>query len=438
MAVRRLLAICWFGVERFVVDRAKAGWFDVLRLLGIIKPTLSWSGVEPRVEPGTINLRRWPESTPRTTYSPPPRASEGADDVMRILRRRAAWDLFDWFGVEQVPVAYWRILQTIPDPTDALAAFVRQLGLAPDKVRRLDPAELAVFRNYAAFICQLEGRPDSATEKQRLELERMFYFGDIDEAKAALEVFAGLNDALEAFEASPGPPRFRVFELLAVEIRALRDRGTRITRADAAEAVSLAQQYAKAMRHFDEARKTRAQVLEAISAHWDSWLASEEEARVRDGMIAKGAALEVSLLSDAGIDVGALLEEFELCIRDLGSLVEELARRARKARESAAAEEARRRAEGRRREREEHESTKGKEKSRDWRGREAHSMSWSELLGFFGFEAGDKPSLKELRDVFKRKAQECFPYPGSPDYRARNERYRQLLDVFKRLKSGVA
>ena len=64
-------------------------------------------------------------------------------------------------------------------------------------------------------------------------------------------------------------------------------------------------------------------------------------------------------------------------------------------------------------------------------------MSLDELLVFFSFAPGSRPTSSQIKGAFRVMAQLTQPRPEDANFAARNLRYRQTVDAFKRLKHEI-
>ena len=111
-----------------------------LRWAGLVEaPVLALPGVVQGVQGGYV------PTGPRSTAP-----------ILPVLQKRAAWELFDWLGLDMIPIASWRILAEARDPAEAVSRLIVRNGLDPLKVRRRDARELEAFRAIVRSICQHE------------------------------------------------------------------------------------------------------------------------------------------------------------------------------------------------------------------------------------------------------------------------------------------
>jgi hypothetical protein len=69
--------------------------------------------------------------------------------------------------------------------------------------------------------------------------------------------------------------------------------------------------------------------------------------------------------------------------------------------------------------------------------KEPGQMSLDELLVFFNFAPGSRPTFSELKGAFMQVAQSSQPRPGDANYMAKNSRYRDAVYAFKNLKAAM-
>jgi hypothetical protein len=427
---RSLFARIWLGLlgsssgERLIME-VRVACYRLMRMLGFATPALAWSGTTHQGAPGTTALRRSPGGKSGRF--------QASHAVLATLQRRAVWELFGWLGLDVVPLAFWRVLDRIPDLSDALCEFIRNCQLNPDLVRRRETRELDLFRTLVLFICQLETSPGLASERQRVQLEALVYFGDYASANALRGVFVVLNEALEIYDAAPGPRHFKVFDRLADEVRRLQLHAVPLTLDEARGAVVESKRLAQSMWRYKAAADRRDEAREFIRANEASWSASVAERQRRDDVGNRVADAERSLMTDPSCNVAATLEAFALGIDQLGQMAANFACQMQGAADAAAAAEA----ETREKERQQ----KNQKAENDRRARSADGnvgiMSQDDLLVFFGFEPGAQPSLRRLREAFTAAASLCDPHRGGPDFAARTAHYRHVIDCFRSLKVAL-
>lgn len=427
---RSLFARIWLGLlgpssgERLIME-VRVVCYRLMRMLGFATPALAWSGTTLSGAPGTTALRRSAGGTSGRF--------KASHAVLATLQRRAVWELFGWLGLDAVPLVFWRVLDRMPDPSDALCEFIRHCQLNPDPVRRRETRELELFRTLVLFICQLETSPGLVSERQRFQLETLVYFGDYARANALRGVFVVLNEALEIYSATPGPRRFKVFDMLAAEIRKLQLHAIPVTLEEARGAVVESKRFAQLMWQYKAAADRRDDIQAFIRANGVSWAASMAEQQLRDGIGNRVADAERSLMDDPSCNVATALDAFALGIDQLSQMAANFARRMHGAADAAAAAEAETREKERRQ--------KNQKAEDERRARSADGnvgiMSKDDLLVFFEFEPGTRPSLRELREAFTAAASLCDPHRGGPDFAARTAHYRHVIDCFKSLKIAL-
>jgi len=227
-------------------------------------PTLGVSGAAPsQNEHSTV------------TRSPPTRAIglKPAPPILSVLQKRAARELFAWVGLDDVPIAYWRILAEMRDPADTLSAFIIQNGLDPLKVRQRDPGELQAFRT----ICQKEQSSGSVVEP-------------VGDDLLFREVLASLDEVLRLFNGSSATLHIRRFVLLVARVESLRQRPEAVTikeaRAAAQEARGLS---AASWRYVLAAARYRGTIAK-LNIEWERWAATMFDDAVRRRLIDTAAS----------------------------------------------------------------------------------------------------------------------------------------------------
>jgi len=384
--------------------------------------------------------------------SPPPASATGlksAPPILSNLQKRAAWELFDWLGLDMVPLDYWRILAETSDPADALAELVVRNGLDPLKVRRRDLVELDAFRTIVRFICESEQLPGSILE----------HVGD---DLFLRELFVTLDEVLELFKASSAPFRSRKFTLLVARVESLRQRPDGVTIEEASAVLEEARGLAAASwRHAAAAERYR-EATAALNAGWAQWGPTIDENAARQRVVDAATTAERHLLDNADCDIEEQLSAYAAAVDALQSLVHHLRERARKAadalqslvhhlreraRKAAEEEQARRIEEKQRRDLQEERRRRQQEEARkrelDWArvgtsaNKDPSQMSLDELLVFFSFAPGSRPTSSQIKGAFMVMGQRTQPRPGDANFVARNSRYRQTIDAFKYLKAAI-
>jgi hypothetical protein len=359
--------------------------------------------------------------------------------MLRILRQRAASELFEWLGLEQIPKGYWTLLDRMGDPSRALIAFISNNRFDSTLVRKRDPTELTAFRNFVRFVCHVEEATDLVSERQRILLDRYMYYGEHANARNLVESFVAVNEAVELFERSPGQYRFAAFAMHARRVATLRENAPRLDLQEAKALLGISRGFAHVTRRFRSAADRSARVVAAVRERWGTL--SQDDRTVCAALLARLVQIEHALRDDADCDVREEVDDFERHAGRLAALADEFRKRARDAVARHAAAEHRRREEQARREearRQQEQRTAGNEgRARpDLDGREVRGLSRDELLSIFGFPPGAAPGLSVLRRAFIREANGTLPVPGQPDYRERNDRYRFLKESYERLKIG--
>jgi len=409
----------WVGA---VVEAAKAVWYLFLRKSQLVEPVFAETGSRPDVERGIAPIW-WPRQRSADSAR---FASE--DPVLWVLRQRAALELFEWLGLDQVPRSYWTLLERMGDPSAALVAFISNNRFDAMLVRQGDAAELAAFQNFVRFVCQVEESTDQVSERQRALLDRYTYYGEHAAARTLLELFVMLNEVGEIFERSPVPYRFAAFARHTDEVAAFRERAALADLGWAKALLETSRRYARLTWRFRNAAERMELIEAAAGEQWASLSPHDRDAWVE--LLADQAQTRSALLDDADCDVLEELDDFEGRIELLATLLDEVGRR-RTAEERRRREEARRQQEQRKKKQEE-----GRARP-DLKGRDPYGLSQDELLRIFGFPPGTLPELGALRRAFIREANKTHPVPGQPDYRERNDRYRILKDAYERLKISL-
>ncbi|WP_428662192.1 J domain-containing protein [Reyranella sp.] len=417
----------WVGA---LVETAKAAWYLFLRTARLVDPVFSVPGRHRGIERGSADAPR----RVRLRFADDPRLTS-EDPVLRVLRQRAALELFEWLGLDQIPMGYWTLLDRMGDPSKALMAFISNYSFDATLVRRRDAAELAAFRNFVLFVCQVEESLDLVSKRQRALLDRHMHYGEYATVRGLLELFVALNEIGNLFERSPAPYRFAAFARHTSEIATFREIAT-LADLDAMKAMlEVSRRYARLTWRFRTAAE-RKEMLEAAAAGGWASLSQHDQATCAD-LLSDLAQSRSALMDDADCDVPEELEKFEGRVEWLATVLDEAAKRARDAAAARRAAEERRRREGEaRRQRERWKEDEGRA-GPDFDGREAHGLSRDELLRIFGFPPGASPQLGALRRAFIREALKTHPVPGQPDYRERNDRFRILKDAYERLKIAL-
>src|SRR5262249_13540934 len=91
------------------------------------------------------------------------------------------------------------------------------------------------------------------------------------------------------------------------------------------------------------------------------------------------------------------------------------------------------------------EEAKQREQEQEWAWRskstkspkEPSDMSVDELLAFFNFAPGSRPTFSEVKGAFMVVAQSSQPRLGDTNYAAKNCRYRDAVAAFKTLKAAM-
>lgn len=415
-------AAWWFAV----VEGVKSLWYRSLRKWHLVEPVFAGAGPAPTIERGSAQV----EQPARQRPAEPARPVLG-DPILQALRQRAARELFEWLGLDQIPKGYWALLDRLGDPARALVSFISSSRFDPTLVRRREPAELAAFRNFVRFACQVEESTDRVSQRQRDVLDRYAYYGEHDVVRDLLDLFVTLNEAVALFERSP-EPRFAAFAMHIRGVSALRERATRADGNEAAAALAISRQYARLMWRYRNATDRKERIEALAREHWET-LSLQDQA-IWTSLLADLAETRRALMAEASGDARARLEDCERRVERLDVLCDELEVWVRNA---AAANERRHRAWQARREEEARRKRESAGTRPDLAGREAASLSRDELLSIFDFPPGSSPELGALRRAFIGKASETHPVQGQPDYRERNDRYRILKDAYERLKIAL-
>lgn len=424
----------WAAGLRWVAETAKTAWYLFLRRAQLVEPVFSESPAPPRVERGSAHVRRQPQPRPadHPRFAP-------EDPVLRVLRRRAALELFGWLGLDRLPNGYWTLLERTGDPSTALIAFISNARFDPALVRKRDAAELAAFQNFVRFVCQVEESTDLISVRQRTLLDMHTHYGEHAAVRSLLEIFVALNEAMKLCEQSEGAFRFAAVTVPARRIAALRESAVPENLLEAKALLEASQRYARSTWRFRNAAERKERIEAAARERWATL--SPQDQTLLTSLLSDTEERHRALTGDADIDVEKEVEGFELRVERLAASLDDAVTRARNAAAARrAAEErtrrekqarrqqkARRQQEERQRQREERARRKGED-------REVHGLSRDELLLIFGFLPGTSPELSAVRRAFIREASKSHPVPGQPDYHERNERYRFLKDAYKRLK----
>jgi hypothetical protein len=413
---------------RALVEAAKAVWYLFLRTAQLVAPVFAGAGSRPTVERG--NARAW---RPRQRPAEPPQ-STSEDPVLRVLRQRAALELFEWLGLDQIPRSYWTLRERDGDPSRALIAFISNSGFDPTLVRKREATELAAFGNFVRFVCQVEESTDLVSARQRTLLDRYSYYGEHPAARNLLDLFVTLNEAGNLFERSPGPYRFAAFAMHTRRVAALRESAAPADLDEAKALLETSRRYARLTWRFRNAAERKETIEAAAGEQWESL--SPHDRAVWAGLLSDLARARGGLTDDADCDVLKELESFEARVESLAGLLDDVAARNAAAARRAAEERRRREEEARRQQEQQKKENEGGARQ-DFKGREARDLSQEELLQIFGFPPGAPPELRALRRAFIREASKTHPVSGQPDYRERNERLRILKDAYERLKIAI-
>src|ERR1700757_36468 len=86
------------------IGRAAGQWFGD-EALPLYYRLLRWTGLVGAPAQGTASV------APVVSLPPPAAAKlKSSSPILSNLQKRAAWELFDWLGLDMVPIDYWRIL----------------------------------------------------------------------------------------------------------------------------------------------------------------------------------------------------------------------------------------------------------------------------------------------------------------------------------------
>jgi hypothetical protein len=349
------------------------------------------------------------------------------------LQKRAAQELFDWFGLDKVPVAYWRILSELGDPVESLTQFIVRLGLDPLKVRRRDPDDIEAFRSNVLVLLQQEKSSQAAA-------------GQVSDGPGLADVIASLDEALRLFKVSSATFRIRSFVLLAARVESLRQSPNAIESKEARTALEQARSLAEATwRHAIAAARYRG-ALSKLDAGWTHGSPTVEDSSTRQRLIDAALAAERSLLDNAHCNVEQQVSAYSAAVFGLQSLVHRMQERAWK---SADQMRVQRIQQERRREKEEvirrrHRQSETQEDDGTWAAtlalidKEPSQMSLDELLGIFSFMPGSRPTSLQVRKAFMRMAQLLQPRPGEPNFVEKNIRYRRTVYAYKTLRMAMS
>lgn len=402
-----------------LAEAAKAFWYLLLRTWRFIEPVFTGIGSRPGVERGKVHIGHRSRTDPAEE-----RGSASGDPILRALRQRAALELFEWLGLDQIPSGYWTLLERMGDPSRALIRFISSSRFDATRVRRRDAAELAAFQNFVRFVCQVEETGDLVSARQRDLLDRHIHFGDHALVRSLVEQFVALNEAVNVFDRSAASCRFAAFVAHTRKVAALREKAVATDLGEAKALLATARRYGRLTWRFRSAVEEKARI-EAVVREEGGPMSQLEHAAWA-GAMSELAQIQRALMEEAECDVEVQVEDFEQGVHRLFVLSNELARRRREG-------QARREQERRRqRERESSERIRS-----GLAGREAHDLSRDELLSIFGFASGASPELATLRRAFVREANKSQPLSGQTDYRERNDRYRVLKDAYERLKVAL-
>ena len=414
-----------------LIEAAKAVWYLLLRKLQVVEPV--FAGPQPDGRSGRHHAAHRPRQNP-AQYP----AFEPEDPILRVLRRRAASELFEWLGLDQIPKSYWTLLEHMSDPSRALIAFISDGRFDPVLVRMRDAAELAAFRNFVRFLCQTEEATDPVSTRQRARLDRHAHYGESAVVRSLLELFAIMNEAATLVEQSAGPYRFAAFSIQARRIAVLRENAVPADLPEVKALFKASRRHARLVGRFRAAAERRERTELAAMEQWKAL--SPHDRTMWAGLLTGLAQTQSGLMNDATVDVLKEVESFERLVEWLASL-DKVAKRARDAAATRRAfEQLRRRGDRMRRQEEERRKQEQQKEESERRarahleGREAQSLSQDELLSIFGFPPGTVPGLGALRRAFVREASKTHPVFGQADYQERNNRYRILKDAYERLR----
>lgn len=400
-ALRYFLAALWKrlvqdGVKTWLFEESAIVFYRSLRALGVVNAAADARGRRPRTDAGEVDLRHhWHAQA--GIFSP-------SHPTLTILQKRAIWELYDWLEIEVVPVAFWRVLDATPDPSDALSRFIGQHGVNADLVRRRDEVELERFRTLVVFLCQCEASRDKTYEHQRRHIEALDYFGYHARADALRAIYVALNEAMVLFDTSPGPQRFATYEELAETIHAQRRHVTAVTLVEAKNVAALSREQAKLQWRYRAASNRRASAREFL------WMHGQLAGRERPGeeRLSDFVEGESDLMTDAACPVPAIVVKVEASADRLAELSDRLAGGASKV--DAVAPES---------------------------PEAVGDPSLGSLLAFFRFDVDAKPSLIELRAAFRTLAEAVRPHRKIDDEIFAGDEYRRAIDYFNRLKGAL-
>jgi hypothetical protein len=406
-----------------LIQAAKAIWYLFLRKSQFVKNAFFGTGQLPTVSRGSAQASHGP----RRRLVEDLRAAE--DPVLRVLRQRAAVELFEWLGIDQIPASYWTLRDRVRDPSTALMEFISNGRFDPALVRKRAATELAAFQNHVRFVCQVEESIDLVPERQRTLLDQHAHYGEHEIVRSLLELFVTLNEAVKFFEQSPEPYRFAAFVLHTRKVVALRESAAPEALDEAKALLEASRHYSRLTLRFRNAVDRKERIEAAAGKQWKSL--SGHDRPVWTGLMSDLAQARSALLGNSDTSVEDEVKYFEQCVEGLAALLDEVTNRAR---HEAAGRERRRRENRARRQEEEQQRTNEKRSGPDLEGREAKGLSRDELLSIFDFPPDTSPGLSALRRAFIREANKTNPVFGQSDYRERNDRYRVLKDAYERLK----
>ncbi|MBX9815578.1 MAG: hypothetical protein K2X76_12825, partial [Sphingomonas sp.] len=172
----------WDGLARLFGRRARTG--DAKRWRGIFGRAHEAPIATPAIRAAPVAHPIAPATRPAFEAPPP---STIAARVQR-LKRRAAIDMFDQLGLAPIPGQLWRFVDAERDPFDGVSAFLRAIGLDPERARRRDPAELARANAVLELLFTIDHVFDRVAPPVAAALEARLCSGDYLAVRAAAQV----------------------------------------------------------------------------------------------------------------------------------------------------------------------------------------------------------------------------------------------------------
>lgn len=379
----------WEGLARLFGRRPRARAADAKGWRGIFgqtheAPLESVRIAQPAVQHPLGAARKPAFATP---------APNRIEARVRRLKRRAAIDMIDQIGLAPIPGQLWRFVDAEADPARGVAAFLRALGLDPDRLRRRDRQEAQRANAVLELLFMIDHMFDRVAPPVAAALEARLCSGDYEAVRAAAQVAQTFEQIARLEARWPASHRLAVLNAFLEDVRGGLADPLGVPPPVADHARRVADELGRQMRALDTELREGAALYQSLTQRWPSAWDHQAQGHARATAEAQAAEAHRKLLTEAGLrhgEVEALVARIAGANAQLRRLIEAI------------------------------------------EGRAAPAPVASDIdlaLGFFGFAPGSRPDPALLAQRFRALARSAHPDLAPPDPSARAAAHRRFVEL---------